>query len=459
MKKQNQEMIIYYLEKKINPETGEIKLINKETGKEIKNIKIKKDPITGKEVFISTNKLEIKDELLNNNLSQKSNYTTQETNISKNEKSKRENLLTNSNLINNYPIEFSYVKDPKTNKKILVNKETGESNFEIKTDVNNNPYLVNKKTGEIIKDIIKEIDPKTNEETYIINNPTLNNLIKEKNNELNTTELISIKDPKTKKDIIINKQTGEKIDNLIIRKNSLTGESEIINSENGEKINNIILSKDPITGEETFIKINPINENNNINYKITDIEIKKDPKTNKEILINKETGLPIMNIEKKKDPETGKTYFINKKNGETINNIIPSLNENGNEVFKKIDIIQPISRNKNNDKMIIKKDEKTGKDIIINTETGEKINNIEVKVDKKTGETILINKETNEKLRDVLMRKDPITGNEIITFGDDYEYESDKDYENNQLITINDPITNEEILIDKNTGKNKIIYK
>jgi len=44
-----------------------------------------------------------------------------------------------------------------------------------------------------------------------------------------------------------------------------------------------------------------------------------------------------MNIEKKKDPETGKTYFINKKNGETINNIIPSLNENGNEVFKKID--------------------------------------------------------------------------------------------------------------------------
>ena len=81
--------------------------------------------------------------------------------------------------------------------------------------------MVNKETGENIKDIKIKIDPKTKRESFII----------KYDKKPIFKELISVKDPRTKKEILINKETGEKQKDLEIKTNEKTGEIKIINKE------------------------------------------------------------------------------------------------------------------------------------------------------------------------------------------------------------------------------------
>ena len=86
------------IKKVIDEETREIKIINKDTGEEIKDIEVKKDSITGKEII----------------------------SIQKEENQKKNNI----NII--------IIKDPKSGKEVLIDKETGEKydNIEKKKEQN-----------------------------------------------------------------------------------------------------------------------------------------------------------------------------------------------------------------------------------------------------------------------------------------------------------------------------------
>ena len=145
----------------------------------------------------------------------------------------------------------------------------------------------------------------------MINN---NNLLKsflpknvDNNNQSEMNSILSIKNPKTGKEELINKETGEKI-NIEKIVNPKTGKSELINKDTGEKIKNIQIKKDPNTGEEIYCPIHK-NEKNIINNNLTDnndIIIKRDSKTGKEIHMNKIANNKQIKKKKKKDSQESK---------------------------------------------------------------------------------------------------------------------------------------------------------
>ena len=166
------------------------------------------------------------------------------------------------------------------------------------------------KTGEIYNNIIVTKDPETGEEIYnVIEN------IKDENGDnlqLKRNYIQVIKDPKTNQLIPINKLTGEKIKNLEVIKDKNTGEIKLMNKETGEIIKNLIKETNSETGEETFINYELYKPRN----KNQEIILKKDPITNEEILVDKNSGEILNNLIKKIDPKTGETVIINKNNGE-----------------------------------------------------------------------------------------------------------------------------------------------
>ncbi len=228
------------LNKNINERNGVNKIINKDKGKEIKDLKTKFDSETGNEFYLLKNK---------DNKENENNKTIIEQ-------------------------EIICIKDPKNNKDILIDKKINKilDDLELKKNENGDIYIINKSTGEELKNIKRKINPKTNEEIFI-------KPIEINNNELYIT---SIKDNLTKKEILINKNTGEKLDNFEIKTNPKTRKSVIINKKTGDIVNDIKWKIESEAEEEIFIK-----ENNNNNLEIIS-EI--DPISEKEILINKETG-------------------------------------------------------------------------------------------------------------------------------------------------------------------------
>ena len=89
-----------------------------------------------------------------------------------------------------------------------IDEKTGESK------------LINKETGEDIKGINKTIDLKTGKEIIRVSKT---NIILPK---IKTITLI--KDPRTKKDILVNEETGEELKNLEIKENKENGKKMII---------------------------------------------------------------------------------------------------------------------------------------------------------------------------------------------------------------------------------------
>ena len=155
----------FFFLKYLNPKNKEIKIINKDTGEEINNIHIKKDPISGKEIIIK-------------------------------EESKEKEIIS--------------IKDPNTGKEVLIDKETGEkyNNIEKKKDpITGEIKIINKVTGEEIKEIEVKKDLLTGEEIISYKNDIKNDKPKEK-------EIISIKDSKTGKEKLIDKNTGNELTNI-----------------------------------------------------------------------------------------------------------------------------------------------------------------------------------------------------------------------------------------------------
>ena len=68
-----------------------------------------------------------------------------------------------------------------------------------------------------------------------------------------TIEIITIKDPKTGIEKLINKNTGNEIQNLERKYDLNKRKSILINKETGNEINNTINRIDPETGEEIII--------------------------------------------------------------------------------------------------------------------------------------------------------------------------------------------------------------
>ena len=444
------------LEIKINNEGNPI-IINKETNEEIKGIKRKIDPENRKEIFIKETLSSEEEELVftEDSVNGKKILKNKETgeklkNFEINEiPNKRKSILINketgnvikelnikfddnnnqifstdkkfiknkeNNIDNNVykdVIEFSLYKDPRTGKQILVDKETGESDFELKYDISNNnkPFLMNKETGEKIYDIKQKINPKTKEENFEFQNIQKNNLNRPLIVPAEIEELEIQFDNNLNDNIIINKKTGER-ENNIIRKNGL-----FIDKNNGKILKNIISLKEPYIEQEKIfkIKVPKDKEGYELPIKINNLEVKKDPISNEEIIYNKDTELPIKNIIRVKNPENGKNILINRKTGEEYNNIIMNKDpETGKIIYTKFDIVIPL--NKDYIEITTKKDEKTGKEILINKNTGEEYHNIEIKYDEETGEKIFKNKETGKILSGINIKKNPITLKETYIF-------------------------------------------
>ena len=101
--------------------------------------------------------------------------------------------------------------------------------------------------GEEIKEIEIKKDPISGKEIISYKNDIKNDKPKEK-------EIISIKDSKTGKEKLIDKNTGNELTNIEKKVDEKTGKTILINKETGEKIKGINTKIDPITGEEIFIK-------------------------------------------------------------------------------------------------------------------------------------------------------------------------------------------------------------
>ena len=88
----------------------------------------------------------------------------------------------------------------------------------------------------------------------IFNNKNFeNNILNKENLKPKTIEIITIKDPKTGIEKLINKNTGNEIQNLERKYDLNKRKSILINKETGNEINNIINRIDPETGEEIII--------------------------------------------------------------------------------------------------------------------------------------------------------------------------------------------------------------
>ena len=303
-------------------------------------------------------------------------------------------------------IEFSTIKDPRTGKEILIDKNTGENIFELKYDINNDnkPFLINKETGEKIYNIIKTFDPNSKEENYQIQNINYNNLNRPKIIPADIEELEIKKEDNLNENIIINKQTGERINNIIYKNNIF------IDKDNGNCLKNIVKLKDSNPKKEKIIKINiPIdNEGYELPIKFTHLEIRENQNTNEEIIYNRDTGFPINNIIKIKNEN--KDIFIDKKTGDEFNNIINNYDENGKEIFTKIDIIIPL--NKDYIELISEKDNISGNETLVNKNSGERIDNIEIVNNNENRGKSFMDKETGKKILGINIKRNPLNGKE-----------------------------------------------
>ena len=404
------------IEKKINPKTKKEILIDKETNEEIKDLEIKKDFLTGKNIFI----------IKNNN-----DYSIEDDN--------KYNKLKNNNN------EFIIIKDPRTKKDILINKKTNEQikNLEIKEDSNSNEIVfINKETGEKINNIKRIINPKTLEETFI----------KEENKPL--IEIMVKKDFIFGKDILINKNTGEQLDNLEIKKNEVTGEIKLINKETGEEINEINKKISLENGNEIFI----LNEEM-LNPKKIEIILVKDKEINQEKLINKSTGNELTNLERKYDKNKRRSVLINKKTGKIINDIINKIdNETGEETFI-LNHNNSLSSNPNEsliNEILCVKNLKNESEILVNKDNREKVDNLKKNINERNGEIKIINKDNGKEIKDLKTKFDLETGNEVYLLKnrDNKENENiNKTIFEQEIICIKDPKGNKDILIDKKTNK------
>ena len=450
-------------------ENGEEILINNETNLPIDMYNYEIDKKTGKKIFsIFEDKKRISKF---NDFNDHESFSFDTINTSKKRTvSKKKNLEYEC-------FDLELKKDEKTGKEILINKETGEKIKGLikRVSKGNNTIFIDKKTGEQVKNIINNIDPETGEEKFIKIKPKIKDKI----------EVISVNKKKKKKNILINKKTGEEIKNIIQKDNKIideeTGEeikgikirnNKIIDEETGEEIKGIKIRKDNETGKDIFT----IKRNSLIPKKIEIIEI-KNPITGKEDLINKETKEILTNLYKDINSETGEIMVINKETGKKLENI--KSKKDPNDESKEIIVLsrnyekenEHYSNNKtntdsieneninNNNNIIISKTDETGKEILVNKLTGKELNEIEKTINPKTRKSILIDKETGEETEDIILKKDPLTNKEIFIIkneDDIIEEESKKINENipilnKEIIPIKDPRTGKEILINKET--------
>ena len=414
-----------------DPKTGKEDLIDKDTGEKIDYLEIKYNKETS-EPFIINKKT---NEIINNLIPIINPETGEEIFINKNLLHKENN--NDNNIDSNKSFEIIIKKDPRSNEEIYIDKNTGIeiNNIERKYDEKSGEnILINKETGDKINGVKIKIDNKTGEEIYI----------KDKDKTSSSKELICIKDPRTNKEIFINKNTGEKLDNIKIDTNE-NGDIKLINKDNNEEINDFIRKIDNETGKEIFILKDKKDE------KFIEIIPMKDKLTGKDILINKNTGEKLDNFELIENKNTGEIRLFDKETGEEINNIkIKKDNKTNNNII--------ITNQKNilpkRLELISLKDNLTGKEFLINKNTGEKLDNIEKVYNKITNEPILINRITGEKIVNFKIEKDPINQNEIYVINNKEENNLDEEI-NFSFSSSSDEEIN--IIKDKKTGKEMIL--
>ena len=388
---------------------------------------------------------------------------------------------------NSNTLKSDYRKSNKTllNDDSFFSKEI-ENIIKKKNPVSGDFEFFNGETGEKLNNIIVSLDPLSKKESFlIIEGPKdeNGNLLPFKKKEyiikknylnedcaydkmtgkllnnimvpLEEKEIEIIKDNKTGKFIVKDKNNKKELKDIEVIIDPKTGETTFINKLTGKKLNNIIEQIDPKTNKKKYIQYDTKDLKN------SQYLIKKEPKTGKEVIIDKNTNQKIDNLIKNIDPVTGEVNFIDKNTGEIYNNIIVTKDlETGEEIYNVIENL----KDENGDNLKLKKnyiqvikDPETNKLIPINKFTGEKMNNLEVIQDKKTGEIKLVNKETGEIIRNLISEKNNETGEETFI---NYELYKPKN-KNQEIILKTNPITNEEILVDKNSGEilNNIIKK
>ena len=192
-----------------------------------------------------------------------------------------QNFKNNGNNFDIKLTEIKILKDIQTGNLKAINRFSNEEieNIGVKIDPlnNNNYFLYDKENCKIIKNIVKKIDPETGDETFV----KYDMYVKKEN------DLMIINDPISCNEVLINKDTGKKINHLIHFKNKKNGEILLIDKETGEKIN-FITEKDK-KSNNIIIKINQnLQDNEKVFLKKEEIEILKDPQNGKFIPINKE---------------------------------------------------------------------------------------------------------------------------------------------------------------------------
>ena len=358
-----------------------------------------------------------------------------------------------------------------------INKSSSKNNSEYEDNKMNSNYYNSDEEFNSSKNDISNV----RRNNFSSEDDSVNYNNSNKKRRFTKRDIIIVENPRTGKNELIDNETGNKVNDLLLSHNEkgeiilLYSKTHLpvimkpirIDKKTGNKIISIYESKKSENEKFNKNKKNYKNENEDddiictsknkfikkgnekmqkdyIEYECSDLELVIDPENGKEILIDKETGEEIDDIEKK--IINNKVIFIDKNTGKEIDNIIKTYNpETEEEIYKRM---SPVKKNKVN--IISNIDPKTGKEILIDKETGEKIENLEKIKDPKTGEIKLINKYNGEEIKGIKIKKDPLTGNEIINIK---MRKKDNQSQNNIIISKKDDETGEEILIDKNTGK------
>ena len=286
--------------------------------------------------------------------------------------------------------------------------KTNQTNLNIKTNNSKVDY-------PIIKD--EEIEEKKDIENLVELKKTLDSTLIDVKNNKDDTLRFSKNSNTLKSDYRKSNKTllnddsffSKEIDNIIEKRNSISGDFEFFNGETGEKLNNMIISLDPLSGKESFLFIEgPKDENGNyLPFKKNEYIIKKNSQ-NEDSVYDKKTGQLLNSILVVDDPLTGRKILINKNTKEKIKNLFSVIDlASRKESFVSFETIYPSLR-----KIMIYFNPILKKNILID-EKGIELENICLIKDTNFGDSYLYDKEKQQKLKNVIKNYNPENGKEF----------------------------------------------
>jgi hypothetical protein len=246
----------------------------------------------------------------------------------------------------------------------------------------------------------------------------------------------------------------------ILKKTDLrTGREYLIDIDSNKEIKGYIKELNE-NGEGYFVKKKKkdnLNEEKIIYLNLIEISEKKERRKESQFF-DRNNNREIVDIEKQKDSKTKQFYLINKNNKKIISNIT-TKDQNGNEIWIKLDLVNSndyLINTKKDLEFVIRRNSNNEKGILINRETGEEIPYFELKRSENTNEDYFINTETKERIDDIEIKMDNKTGEMFYTIPVNIINQLQQDENQIKLIEMKIKKNNKNktyYLINEETGK------